>query len=116
MCEEYTKSRVSMLEGLVADKFAPYSFKMFEQQINGGISDTCELLRDGKPYSALSTGEKIAAGLHVIEVLSDHYGISAPVFIDNAESLTLPVKTAQMQQIFMKVAEGQEKLVAKQNQ
>ena len=116
LCEEYTKARVSMLEGLVADKFAPYSFKMFDVQINGGISDTCELLMKGKPYSALSTGEKIAAGLHVIDVLSDHCGISAPVFIDNAESLTLPVKTDQMQQIFLKAVDGQENLVVKQNQ
>lgn len=115
MCEEYTKARVSMLESLVADKFAPYSFKMFEQQINGGISDTCELLRDGKPYSALSTGEKIAAGLHVIEVLSEYYGISAPVFIDNAESLTLPVRSDLHQQFFLKAEDGQEELVVRQD-
>ncbi|WP_287372461.1 AAA family ATPase [Prosthecochloris sp.] len=115
MCEEYTKARVSMLEGLVADKFEPYSFKMFEQQINGGISDTCELLRDGKPYSALSTGEKIAAGLHVIEVLSEHYGIACPVFIDNAESITLPVRSDLHQQIFLKAEDGVDVLTVKQD-
>lgn len=116
LCEEYTKARVSMLESLVADKFAPYSFKMFEQQINGGISDTCELLKDGKPYSALSTGEKIAAGLHVIEVLSEHYGISAPVFIDNSESLTLPVRSDLHQQIFLKAEDGVDVLTVKQDE
>ncbi len=116
MCEEYTKARVSMLESLVADKFAPYSFRMFEQQINGGISDTCELLMNGKPYSAISTGEKIAAGLHVIEVLSEHYGISAPVFVDNAESITLPIRTDRFQQIFLKAEDGQPELVVRKDQ
>ncbi len=116
LCEEYTKARVSMLEGLVADKFAPHSFKMFDVQVNGGISETCELLRDGKPYSALSTGEKIAAGLHVIEVLSEHYGIACPVFIDNAESITLPVKTDQMQQVFLKAVDGVVGLITKKGE
>lgn len=116
MCEEYTKARVSMLEGLVADKFAPYGFRMFEQQINGGISDTCELLRDGKPYSALSTGEKRGADLHVIEVLSEHYGMACPVFIDNAESITLPVRSDLHQQIFLKAEEGVDVLTVKQDE
>lgn len=116
LCEEFSKARVSMLDGLVADKFAPYSFKMFDAQVNGGISDTCELLMDGKPYSTISTGEKIAAGLHVIEVLSEHYGVACPVFIDNAESLTLPVSSDLHQRIFLKVEDGVEELTVEQDE
>ena len=41
------------------------------------------------PYgSGLNNGARINVGLDIIRTLSEHYGIKAPVFVDNAESVT----------------------------
>ena len=89
LCEDFTRAKVSMLTESVNSKFAPLSFKLFDVQINGGIAETCEALMHGVPYSDLSRGQKAIAGLSIIKVLSDHYGISVPVFVDDAEGITL---------------------------
>jgi len=93
LLEEFLRVKVGMLEQGVAAKFAPLSFRLFETQINGGLRETCETLIPSPegamvPYSDANTGHKILAGLRIIEVLGKHYGINAPVFLDNAESLT----------------------------
>ena len=89
LCEDFTRAKVSMFTESVNSKFFPLSFKLFDQQINGGIAETCEVMLDGVPYGDLSRGQKAIAGLSIIKVLSDHYGISAPTFIDDAEGITL---------------------------
>lgn len=94
LCENFTKAKVSMLTNAVNAKFAPLSFKLFDMQINGGIAECCEVMARNEsgaliPYSDLSRGQKAVAGLSVIKVLSEHYGITAPVFIDDAEGITL---------------------------
>ena len=57
-------------------------------QLNGGMKDCCECTVGGVPYSSLNSGHKIVAGLDIIRSLSELYGVSAPIFVDNAESLT----------------------------
>jgi energy-coupling factor transporter ATP-binding protein EcfA2 len=93
LCEDFIRAKVKMLEGSVSAKFAPLSFKLFDEQINGGLAETCETLVPSPagamvPWSDANTGARILAGLKIIEVLGIHYGITAPVFVDNAESLT----------------------------
>ena len=35
----------------------------------------------------MNSGHRIVAGLDIIQSLSELYGVTAPIFIDNAESL-----------------------------
>lgn len=64
-------------------------FKLFNyNNTNEGYTETCELVKDGKPYANLSNGEKIAVGCELIAAISKHYGVSNPVWIDNAEATT----------------------------
>lgn len=116
--EDFLRAKVGMIEGLVSDKFAPLSFKLFEDQINGGLRETCETLvpsPDGNlvPWSDANTGHKILAGLRIIEVLSKHYDVTAPVFVDNAESLTMDVPDIGTQIIALVARKDCEKLTAK---
>jgi DNA repair exonuclease SbcCD ATPase subunit len=48
---------------------------------------------DGKDYAVLSAGEKIAAGLELAEVFYNQSNLIAPVFLDNKESYTGPIRT-----------------------
>lgn len=93
--ESYTKA----LAKRINDKFDGLDFKLFEEQINGGIKETCEITLDGVPFSDLNSGHKIVIGLKIIEALAAHYGITAPVWVDNAESINafnIPDIDAQM--------------------
>lgn len=91
--ENFIKAKVDALEETVNSKFKFVKFKMFDQQINGGVRETCEAMVNGVPYSDVNTASKIKAGLDIINVLSEFYGITAPIFIDNRESVTEILET-----------------------
>lgn len=85
--EQFQKAKMDTLEERINGRFSIVRFKMFEQQVNGGQSETCTTLIEGVPYADANTASKIAAGLDIINTLSDHYGVTAPIFIDNRESI-----------------------------
>lgn len=91
LCEEFIRTKVSMLTDSINEKFGNVKFKLFETQINGGIKEVCETLVPCStglvPYAYANHASKINAGLDIIRVLSEHYGVSMPVFVDNAESI-----------------------------
>jgi hypothetical protein len=76
------------LEQLVNDRFELVTFKLFETQVNGGETPTCKALINGVPFSDANTASKINAGVDIINVLCDYYKVTAPIFIDNRESVT----------------------------
>lgn len=93
LCEEYTKAYVDLVSDKINDSFDLVKFKLFENQINGGITETCEVTFEGVPYSDLNNAAKINAGLDVINSLSDKLDLKVPIFIDNAESVNELIKT-----------------------
>lgn len=89
LTEEFIRTKVNLLEDKINSKFKYARFKLFERQINGGIQEVCETLYEGVPYSSgLNNAAKINVGLDIINTLSKHYGVSAPIFVDNAEAVT----------------------------
>lgn len=100
LCEKFTRIRVKMLEDKIAGKFKMARFKMFHDQINEGIKDCCETLSQGVPYGNLNNAARINIGLDIISTLIDHYGVSAPIFVDNAEAVTalylVPAQTIRL--------------------
>lgn len=93
LCEDYTKAYVDLVSDKINDSFDMVKFKLFENQINGGITETCEATFKGVPYSDLNNAAKINAGLDVINSLSDKLDLKVPIFIDNAESVNELIKT-----------------------
>lgn len=89
LTEEFVRAKVELLEGRINARFERVRFRLFETQINGGLSECCETLVGGVGYSSgLNNAARIAAGLDIIRTLSEFYGITAPLFIDNAEAIT----------------------------
>lgn len=87
LSEEFIRTKVELLEEKVNSKFKYVKFKMFKNQINGGLEERCEPCINGVPYSSnLNSAAKINAGLDIINTLCNHYNINAPIFIDNRES------------------------------
>ena len=93
LCEEFVKTKVKLLESSINSKFKYVSFKLFDTQVNGGLVETCEALVNGVPFSNANTASQINAGLDIINVLSEHYGVQAPIFIDNRESVNDLIET-----------------------
>ncbi len=92
--EEFIRTKVELLEDSINKKFkGAVTFKLFNQQVNGGLAETCEALINGIPFSNANTASQINAGLSIINTLCEHYNISAPVFIDNAEAVNEINKT-----------------------
>ncbi|MEG0471301.1 MAG: AAA family ATPase [Solibacillus sp.] len=89
LIETFTRMKVEMLTERINSKFKYARFKLFEEQVNGGLNEVCETLYEGVPYgSGLNNAAKINVGLDIINTLSAHYGILAPIFVDNAEAVT----------------------------
>ena len=87
LIEQFVKAKLSYLTEEIKNRFYGVSFKLFNVQVNGGISETCEISYNGVPYAALNSGHRIVAGLLVIKALSGLYGITCPIFVDNAETI-----------------------------
>lgn len=90
--DEYGAAESKMIEDAVNGKFKYVSFKLFNNLLNGSIEDCCEAMLNGVPYKDLSYGQKIRVGIDILSVLSNHYGLHVPLFLDNSESLTYPVE------------------------
>ncbi|MCY7570982.1 AAA family ATPase [Bacillus pumilus] len=89
LIEEFIRTKMSLMEERINSKFKYARFKLFEEQVNGGLTETCETLYEGVPYSkGLNNAARINVGLDIINTLNEHYGISAPIFVDNSEAVT----------------------------
>ena len=98
----FAKAKIESIEKKINGMFRFVKFKMFEQQINGGEVETCEAMVNGIPYSSLNNAMTYIAGLDIINAISHFEGISAPIIIDNAESINeFPKMDTQM--ILLKV-------------
>ena len=105
--ENYVKA----LSLLINSQFDGLEFRLFENQINGGIKETCTLMYNGVPYASLNSGHRIVVGLELIKTFQKLYGVTVPIWIDNAESVNaenLPEMDGQV--VLLKVSDD-EKLV-----
>ena len=99
LTDDFIRLKSAMVAADVNKKFNVVSFKLFEDQINGGLKETCECTVNGVPLSSLNNGHRIIAGLDIIQSLSNLYEVSCPVFIDNSEAVNevnFPEMNAQM--------------------
>ncbi len=110
LTEQFVRAKVAMLEERINSKFKLARFKLFETQVNGGLTEVCETTYKGVPYSGgLNNAARIAVGIDIIQTLSQHYGFSAPIFVDNAEAIvSLPDVDSQI--IALYVSEGDKTL------
>jgi DNA repair exonuclease SbcCD ATPase subunit len=91
--ERFKKVKTESLEKSVNEKFEYVTFKLFEEQVNGGLNPTCITLVNGVPFGSANTAGRINAGLDIINTLCKVNEINAPVFLDNRESVTELIPT-----------------------
>ena len=119
LCEQFVKAKVNRLTESINGRFRNVRFRLFVEQLNGGIKDDCEVMIPGEggrmvPYTFANNAARINAGLEIIDVLSEYYGKSLPVIIDNAESVTHLI-AIKAQTIRLCVSEAHKKLTLELN-
>lgn len=94
LLDEYTRTKVKLMEQQINEKFKYAQFKLFNLQKNGGIEEVCEATYKGVAFSRnLNNAARINVGLDIINTLSDAYNVLAPIFVDNAESVNNLIST-----------------------
>nr|WP_302641306.1 AAA family ATPase [uncultured Agathobaculum sp.] len=89
MCEEFTRYRVQAITESVNSKFRLTRWRLFTEQVNGGLADCCEPMdSNGTTFEGTNNAMKINIGMDIIDTLSEFYGVRVPLFVDNAESVT----------------------------
>lgn len=89
MAEDFIRTKVDLVTEKINGKFKFTRFNLFKENINGGLEETCEATYDGVPYgSGLNNAARINVGLDIINTLSEHYGVQAPIFVDNSEGVS----------------------------
>jgi hypothetical protein len=106
-CDLFTRKKVALLDERIQAKFKYVQFRLFKENIgNDGVEECCDILVDGVPYNAgLNTGARKGADLEMCNVLQEHYGIRAPIFVDDAEKFTSPI-TMNCQTITLVASKG----------
>ena len=88
LMDEYSRYKTRFVEDSINGLFRIARFRLFREQANGGIEDRCDVVHEGVPYISVNNGMKINLGIDIINTLSTAYGVSVPLFVDNAESVT----------------------------
>lgn len=110
LLDKFTVARVNLITNKVNDMFDIARFKMFKEKTDGELEETCLITVDGVSYDeGLNNAMRINVGLDIIETTSKYYNSFAPIFIDNAESVT-NVHDTTSQQIKLVVKEDEAEL------
>ena len=88
LIDEYTRYKTTFIEESINSMFSLAKFRLFREQANGGIEDRCDVVFEGVPYINVNNSMKINLGIDIINTLSRAYGVTVPLFVDNAESVT----------------------------
>ena len=91
--DQFSKAKTEAVENRINGMFSFVKFKMYEQQINGGEVETCEATANGIPYSSQNNAMKINMGIDIINAICKYVGITAPIIVDNAESVNEIIPT-----------------------
>ena len=90
---DFQKAKDNELMKRINGMFSLVSFSFVDEQLNGNEKITCVCTVDGVPFPDLNNATKINAGLDIINAICQSKGISAPIFIDNRESVNKIIPT-----------------------
>ena len=103
LCDDFARYKVNAITSAINSKFNLVTFRLFREQINGGLEDCCDVMLNGKPYGTISDGEKIKVGIDIVQTLTKHFDVQVPLIVDCAESVTdFPQTTLQTIKLIVK--------------
>lgn len=98
LAEEFVRTKARMVTDSINGHFNLVRFVLFREQINGGLKEICEPTLENKAgewveYRSANYAAQVNAKVDIIGALSRHYGVTLPILMDQAESVTAPLET-----------------------
>lgn len=89
LLNEFIRYKVAKITEKINRMFKIAKFKLFEpNKTNDGLTECCDAVAFGADrYGDINTAGKILVGIDIISTLSEHFGLSVPLFIDNIDGL-----------------------------
>ena len=96
LCEEFIRTKARMVTDSINSCFKSIRFRLFRDQINGGLKEVCEPVIANKAgewveYRSVNYAAQVNANLDIVSTLMRHYGVHLPVLMDQGESVTRPL-------------------------
>lgn len=88
LIEDFSRYKAHFVEDSINGIFEHATFRLFREQINGGLEECCDVVYQGVPYNSLNNGARINVGIDIVKTISTRTGNFVPLFVDNAESVT----------------------------
>ena len=86
---EYIREDISAVEGPINALFKIARFRMFDTLVNGDVVEDCTVMDSNNvPFGSMNDAKRILVGMDVIATFCRAYGVNAPIFVYNAESIT----------------------------
>lgn len=106
---EFSKAKTKEIDSRINSKFKYVTFRLFEYTLGENLEkETCETLIKGVEYETANNAGRINAGIDVINAFAEHHQFYAPIFIDNAESVSKDnLLTSESQQILLHVTDNE---------
>lgn len=83
---DFEIAKIAKITDKVNEFFKLVKWRMFQKQVNGEEVPACICLCGGVPYNDANSATRLNAGIDVAYTLSQASNVSAPMFIDGAES------------------------------
>lgn len=96
LCEEFVRTKARMVTDSINEHFRFVRFRLFRNQINGGLREVCEPMIENKAgewveYRSANYAAQVNAKLDIVTTLAKHYGVHLPIVMDQGESVTEPL-------------------------
>lgn len=85
---DYSQALVQAYEGRIGELFPTLRFALFDYTQAGDRYETCIPLIGDAHYDTANTASRINAGIELHNALAKHLGLTAPLIVDNRESVT----------------------------
>ena len=113
LCEEFVRTKARMVTESINNHFKFIRFRLFRDQINGGLREICEPTirnKDGEwvEYRSANYAAQVNAKLDIVTTLMRHYGVHLPILMDQGESVTDPLAVNEQLIRFIVSAEDEE--------
>ena len=113
---QFTKAKIDECEKRINNLFTMVKFQLFDYTIEDAKKDNpiecCTPLINGVPDGTANKAARVNAGLDIINVLCRFYGVTAPIFIDNRESINDVIPT-ESQIINLRVTDDKKLVITK---
>ena len=96
LCEEFIRTKARLVTDSINEHFEFIRFRLFRDQINGGLREVCEPTIQNKAgewveYRSANYAAQVNAKLDIVSTLMKHYGVHLPILMDQGESVTRPL-------------------------